>query len=715
MRAPFIRPIRLEGGTFYTFTSAQEDLGFSFNDEFKKFRFSKFVLLDLPDIKRPTSNFENFIQFDAIPAAFHIDGSKSNNVYLAESFQNYCLNLESLIISSNHYDSNQKRTISERVFFKWLKEIGAIRFRQATNLEISDPSFGLKFVEEDESNSYKKVVKYIGDINMVNSTKNKNNAYSEVYIHLPTSHGSHPYILFESIIDSNYFPNLELTNSPTDPLNLPYINEREYNELHPAGLEFKAHFDSEFSTFSASGPPSQPNANFYYFDESSSSWIISTNSGFNWWYPTPKANTYFLEKSTFLNLNNDKFKLDNGIKSVQFKRSRLDGISVIFDEKVYKYLNIDPSITNFGLAAESGLSSNFNFNTILVYYELYDPNNPNDSVHNLFGVLFLDNVDPISGGGGQIPRYIKVKPNELTGNQGNAYSFKINLKFDVNSEDTDVETTINDYNTFSLDLYVDALNELKSISSLFLDTNKMFLELNSKVEELKSLVLNSNLEDINKKIDDLNKLIEDSNTVFANNENLMNLINRNYNEILNIYNNQTSIEVSYNLDVLKEGSGIALEKDLNNKNIKINNNIFGYNNLIKASVLSDFSTLPNSFNYNFKLKQYSNRLLIIDGSYNNPYIVDRDLIIYIDDTDIDWKNGQTIRISFKYGLDMSNANGNFNLYLYTDAKDKLNTGFAYSALIGVVTYEDFNYNNNKPIIEIICINNNTFEFDIDIF
>ncbi len=48
--APLIKPVRLQGGTFYTFSSASEDLGLSFNTATKKFRFSKFALLDLPDI-----------------------------------------------------------------------------------------------------------------------------------------------------------------------------------------------------------------------------------------------------------------------------------------------------------------------------------------------------------------------------------------------------------------------------------------------------------------------------------------------------------------------------------------------------------------------------------------------------------------------------------------------------------------------------------------
>jgi hypothetical protein len=62
--APFIRPIQTQGGTFYTFSSAAEDLSLTFNNSGKKFSFSKYALLNLPDIKRPENpspNEENVI------------------------------------------------------------------------------------------------------------------------------------------------------------------------------------------------------------------------------------------------------------------------------------------------------------------------------------------------------------------------------------------------------------------------------------------------------------------------------------------------------------------------------------------------------------------------------------------------------------------------------------------------------------------------------
>lgn len=715
--APFIKPVRLQGGTFYTFTSASEDLGFSFNNDDKKFRFSNYVLLNIPDVKTATAN-ENFIQFDNVPGGFSIDGSKSLNTYLAESFQNYALNLETIITSDNNYDPETDRTVSERVFFKWLKEIGAIRFRQANETEVSDPSFGVHYVEEDESDIYKKVVQYVGEIDMLNNVRNKDNAYTEVYVHIPTSHGRQPSVLFNSVEDQNYYVNAEFTYNPIDPTQEPYIYGRESSDTHPAGLDFEAHYDSEFSTYSAEDPTSGF-ADFEYFSPDDLTWKPETDPDFYWWYPTPKANTYFLEKTYFNDPTNDKFRLTGGGsgKTVEFVRSRLDGISLQFIEDAYTDIAANSDINSFGELAESGLSSNFEFNAILVYYELFDPLNPVDSVRNLFGVLFLDNVDPVSGGGGEIPRLPKYKPNPLTGDNGNAYSLKINLKFDVTAEDAAVETTINDYNTFSLELYVDALNELKETTRIFTETNSKLTEIETLLQETRSLVLdNPTADQVNQRLADLETMVAESQQIFANNDAIMGLLDRNYQEILNIYNGQTSLEIAYNLNVIQQGVGMDIDRT-SNQFIKISskNQAFNLTSKPRLSLADDFTLEPNRYTYVTKLMNFSNYMKITDGSTGTPFNVDRDIVLFINDFPDKWKAGQRFRISFTNGLDLNNTNGQFNFIIYTDSQDVLNNGFTYTAEVGIIGWDEFESKNGKPVIEIICIDPATYDFDIDIF
>lgn len=716
--SPFIKPIRTSGGTFYTFTSASEDLGFSFNNDDKKFRFSNYVLANIPDIRRATAN-QNWVQFDTVPGNFSIDGSKSLNAYLAESFQNYALNLESLITSSDNYNPNLDRSVSERVFFKWLKEINAIRFREANSSELSDDSFGVHYVEEDESEIYSRVIQYIGGIDVVNNVRNKKNAYSEVYVHIPTSHGRQPSILFSTVADDNYQPNLEFTHQPQDPLDGPYILGRSVGDTHPAGLDFEAHYDSEFGTYAAESPSTgvSPAAELYYWDAVNNQWIDESNPDFYWWYPVPKVNTYFLERDFFTDAGNDKFKIDDGTKVVEYVRSRLDGISVQFNPNIYTDIATSVGINDFGELAESGLSEKFEFNTVLVYYELFDPQDPTNVTRNLFGVLFLDNVDPISGGGGQIPRLKKWKPNPITGDNGNAYSLKINLKFDVTAEDVTSEVTINDYNTFSLDLYVDALNELKETTRIFTENSAKLSQIESLLNDTRGLVLDStNSGEILSRLNSLETIINNNQDLFVNSNQLMSLLERNYQEILNIYKGVTSIDVTYNLDTFIQGNGILLKKNKNGSvEIATSNQEYSLTNNPRVSIASDFVTTANRYTYEATLQNYSNYLRITDGSINTPFEVDRDVVIQIKDNPFTWKRGQMFKITFTHGLKLSNTNGNFNLLIYTDSEDRLDTGFPYSAEIGIVSHTQFSIENNNPVIEIVCIDPLTYDFDIDIY
>ena len=715
MVAPLIKPIRVQGGTFYTFSSASEDLGMSFNDAQKKFRFSKFALLNIPNIGNPTLG-ENLINFSNSPGGFtSIDGAKTLNDYLAESFQNYCLNLEAMISSSPTYNTNIDRTVSERVFYKWLKEIGAIRFRAAgVGSEQSSSIYGSHYVEEDESTTYSRVVKYFGDINILNTVKTNANAFSEVYIYIPTSQGNTPVVLFKTVDDLNYTISSIYTNTPADPINNEYIYGRTANSTQPAGLSIQAFFDSDTNSF-ASLDPFGAVANYYYFNTTTNSWVLQGNPGFSWWYSNPVANSYFTESGSFLDATNDKFKISSVNKTVEFTRSRLDGITAEFDTDVYA--GIGGSITDFGTYNESSTSNSFDFNAVLVYYDLYDPVTGTLGATNLFGILFLDNVDLLSTGGGYIPRLTKYKPNTFTGDNGNSYAFRINLKFDVNTQDTSVETSINDYNPYSLELYMDALNKMVESYDLMLQNNVVVEKLKNEISNLQSLVLTqTGINEIQSQIDLINTTLESNGAIFTNNTNLLNLIQKNYEEITNIYKNYTSVDMSYNIDLLNSGRGIFVDKTVPGSVKFVNTNqMFSIGTQPIVSILSDFNVNTTNYLFTHKLINFTNYLKITDGSANTPYVVDRDVVIYINDTNFAWESGQTMRFSFKYGLDLLNANGNFNFIVYTDATDKLNTGFAYSAEAAYVTYLDFENKGNSPIIEVVCIDPATYQFEVDIF
>ena len=247
-------------------------MSLTFNNSGKKFTFSKYALLDLPDIKRPeypSPNEENVIQLDAIPGAYAlVNNTKTYNMMFAESLQNYVLNLETMVTSFPSYNPDSLQTVSERVFFKWLKEIGAIRFREAS-AEESALTSGLRFTEESASLNYSPVVKYIGDIDVVNSLKSTADAYSEIYINVPTKDGATPLVLFKSVNDTNYFPGQNLINSPSDPLYTEYIFGRKdsVQQPNPAGLDTRAFFDSDFSDYGPGATPGATAVNASLLDE----------------------------------------------------------------------------------------------------------------------------------------------------------------------------------------------------------------------------------------------------------------------------------------------------------------------------------------------------------------------------------------------------------------------------------------------------------------
>ena len=83
-----------------------------------------------------------------------------------------------------------------------------------------------------------------------------------------------------------------------------------------------------------------------------------------------------------------------------------------------------------------------------------------------------------------------------------------------------------------------------------------------------------------------------------------------------------------------------------------------------------------------------------------------DLLIYIDDSDIQWKTGQTIRLTFNNNLSISSK----NIRIYTDSLNRLNQG-VYGVTIGVISNNEI---STRPIIELICTEQGVLSFVYDI-
>lgn len=693
---PLIKPVQDKKGIFYNFQSALEDINITLANSESAVRFSKFALLRIPEIGEPNNlTTDNKIQFLAQGETPMIDGlNPDNNINLAQSFQNYALNFEALLINRPQYKRDQKLTVSERVFWKWLKELGAIRFQEANAIEKNISVLGNepRFVEKTETNStYKKVVKYIGDIDVVNSLKSKDNSYTEVYIHVPTNVGTTPHVLFKSIADDNYFPNMTVANNAADPLNIEYLAGRRFNEPHPFGLSMKAFYDLDDSSVLAQIKNS-PSAAY---------------APGNWFNKTIR-NSYYTDNynnTGVYNVAQDQYITKQfGVFDVEYVRTTLDGISLDFDLANYKLASENPEIKVFAQFNDYVANRDFEFNAVLVYYDTYDPNNldadgnPVDFRTNLYGVLFLDRIQQ-SGLEFQIPTIKKYKPDPLNKTNGNSFSFKANLKLDTSIENVLVEKSINDYSTFSLELFTDVLTEFRRIQKTYNDKLLELEQLRQDVEGVKDLLINTeDQQELEIRINNLETSVTENQAIFDNTGEIMAMIESLNTRLDSILNGGTNVTVSYDIDAIRPGEGISVDRRTPNR-ARIINTSQAYN-------ISN-SSLTNVFTNNvLELSNFTN--YFAHQNNGNSIVLSRDLQIFINDSTTSWKKGQSLRLVFDDEL----VPDVYDVKIYTDATNKRSLG-QYGVLIGILTDQEFTPSQNKPIFEIICLDDQLLKFKVD--
>lgn len=700
--APFIKPIQTNKGIFYSFQSALEDINLTFNNGVNKFRFSKFALLDIPKFGTPdTLVTDNKIQFFAPGENPLINGLSSDyNINLAESFQNYALNLEALLISQTTYQRDLKLNVSERVFWKWMKELGAVRWRTATALE-KDPSVaGSLFAEEDETNStYQRVIKYIGDIDVINSVRSLDNSYSELYLYVPTNVGSTPYVLFNSIADNNYAPGMVINHAPTDPLDDAYLQGRHYTDTHPFSLSILADYDL------FDGAVTTQISNI--IDPAD---LIAGN-----WFNGTIFNSYYTDsivvnsQQVFNVPSNQLINKQLSSRSVSYVRNTLDGVTVDFTLSDYKLANENPTIQTFSAFNDYIANKNFEYNAVLVYYDVYDPNtkdangNYTDLTTNLYGILFLDKV-ATDGLEFSIPTITKVKPDPISKINGNAFSFKLNIKFDNTVDESTVEKSVNDFNTFSLDLFLDVLTQFKQIQTLM---NDKIVELEILKDQLSlaqdALINTTSLNQVLGRITTLEDSFNQNSALFENTDSVMGLIQKLSGQFNDLIDNKTSISVAYNLDAIKAqpNGGINLRRYSNklwietiNQQYNITvNSIFNLNDVINISK-------------KIVLVPFTNYVRHENGTI--PIALGQDLNLYIDDT-IGWKTGQVMDFIFGDPVNLVT----YDIKVYTDANNILNLSAAYGKLITIWDETQFTTSSNSPIFRITCMNSITLDFRVD--
>ena len=699
--SPLIKTPQVDGGTFYTFSSSARDLSKTLNNENLRFVFSKFVLLNIPDFDRldpnTFSNFQNYMQFDTIDGMIASGGLKGDpNVNWTESLQNYALNIEELIISDPAYDNTTNRSVSERVFFKWLKETGAIRFRNATNLEKNQGVVRPLFVEEDEKTTgttqYRRVVKYIGEIDIVNNVDKAGEAYTELYINVPTEVGGTPTILFDAVVDNNYQPSLKIQGTSE------FILGRNTATIHPQGLSINAFYDYDQALLGP-GPAGYTDPNANWMNEST---------------PPTTTDSYFTEPTSFIdptNVNIRKYPADYGnpigFTGVAYVRSSLDGISVDFNATDYQQIVSDPTISTIQQFNGIPLASTFEFNAVLVYYDLVDLSNQANNATNLYGILILDNITPTIDGG-FIQRYPKYKPNRVTGQNGNSYGFKINLRFDASPGTSGIDTIVNDYNTFSMGLFADATAQLQESVKIFTRQQIEISEINQRLTGLENRGDSvSTISSLQQQITSVQNQVNNASLAFANQTTLLDLIAKNADDIQALANGQVTTTLQYNTSVIRRGAGIEINTNTPNQ-IQISQTTQAYSFMVPKNNSGIEINSTNPININVatpsifaELRNFTNMLRLDTVNQAGG-----DILIYIDDTAIQFKTGQVIRLTFNNNLNI----GSRNIRVYTDAPNRLNGG-SYGKLIANIPNDQI---STRPIVDIICTEQGVLNFVYDV-
>jgi len=423
---PFVKRMRTQGGTLYTFSSAVEDIGLNINERTNEVEMSHFALLQIPEITSPQTLDQNKFNVLGITGALDTyeksDSIKDGRIVVAESFQNYALNLETNLLANANYNPTLLHSISERVFWKWLKETGAVRWVK----DNTNPGYFKEEIDSDSSLGYNSVVKYIGQISAGSVRTDAYGTYNETFVLVPTSHGQTD-VWFKQTYDDNYTPKMVMGPSGEN------IYGREgYTQPHPDGLSLLAQYDVATDTST---------------DITDWTLEVSAGSGYvpgSWWSAQGNVlpdDYYYITDVSSLSSDSSTLNYDikySGAGTVNFKRSNVDALGVELGLDKLKELTGDDTLTYDKLAIQDSVDDTFDFNAVLLYYKVWNPTMDKLLATNLLGILFLDPAVGSTAGFPsmeiEIPAITKLQ--STGGGFGSSYSFRVNIKSDNMIDDT---------------------------------------------------------------------------------------------------------------------------------------------------------------------------------------------------------------------------------------------------------------------------------------
>ena len=418
---------------------------------------------------------------------------------------------------------------------------------------------------------YNKLIQYIGEIQAVSKIQTSKNNYIEITAQIPHHAGSTPTVLFNINDNTNYYPNLEMPILPSE------------QQVEIVGAE---NSNSPIRT----EPSSYPGTYYGYFDTSDKTYKCSNGD------KTRRYGDYY----GILSANNIGMDAEDYVETLNiFDSSNIDGLKIDFDTDHYYKMNLPEynikNFDDFNSAYFDEVPSDFEFNTILWYYDIKDSNGNINS--NLYCVEFLNNPDSdddLCDTSNQLitPYKKKVSNGEQ---DGLSYTFTLNTNFNIDNEALPLSydpTTIYAQNNF--DLYQNILNSNAKLQDNFLTIISGFTYINQELMNMKTVMYSkTDINRINADILNLNDLLRLYSTMqFADSDSALietsyegsypvmklNVIKKQYEVITNV--NSTEI-FSYN--ELNNGVGYVINVPLNNQlmiNITNDNNSYTGNAVV---------------------------------------------------------------------------------------------------------------------------------------
>ena len=290
---------------------------------------------------------------------------------------------------------------------------------------------------------------------------------------------------------------------------------------------------------------------------------------------------------------------------------------------------------------------------------------------------------------------------------------KLNLKFNSSLDNVGVETSVNDFTTFSMDLFMDTTTALENATDLLLQANNRYSTVTDRLDSLENIILGTaKATALEARVKELENDFTSSSLQLQDSTALLELVNNAHSKINQLIDGTIPVELQYNTDVIFAGKGTTIDKSIAGK-IKVNNSIDGYAVLpvfrwdIASKTTIDQLSSSNIFDPNTanqygawsKLVPFSNRMRLKNLLLSNPF--NGDLNIYIDDSTNGWSEGQIFRIA----LDNIDINGN-NIKIWTSSSTGFNQAIANIDPSQLIT--------TTPYIEVVCMDPSNYVFEADI-